>query len=470
MNPLIFADPAFLFCFAPVVLTVHYALPRSWRNGFLLAASVFLYAWGEGRNITVLLASMTMNYAFGLFIGRSGSSRKWLLVFGVAANLLLLSAFKYVAFLIANADVVLGWLGLPALIVPKIRLPIGISFFTFMAISYLVDVYRREVGPERNPASFGLYIAMFPHLMAGPIVRFQDIAAELHGRITPMPEVAQGIRRFVIGLGKKVLIGNTVATTADAVFALSADRLSAPLAWVGLLCYTVQIYFDFSGYSDMAIGLARMLGFHFPENFNYPYISQSLTDFWRRWHISLSTWLRDYLLFPMPVRGGRWKVYRNVLIVFLLCGLWHGAAWHFVLWGLFNGTFLVIERLGLSNILAKSPRAIRHVYALLTVMVGFVLFRAATIPAAGAYVAAMFGLGHAPLAGDDVMRYLPLDVALALAAGMLGSTPLRTWLPRWEVPHLFVPAAEFSALTFVFVFSAAFLSAQTYHPFIYFRF
>ncbi len=331
MNPLIFADPAFLFFFAPLVLTVHYALPRSWRNGFLLAASVLLYAWGEGRNVNVLLASMTMNFAFGILIGCGRSSRGWLLVLGVLANVLLLCAFKYLVFFVLNADVAIAWLGLTPVTVPRIRLPIGISFFTFMAISYLVDVYRREVAPEQNPATFGLYIAMFPHLIAGPIVRFKAIAAELHGRTTPTPEIALGIRRFIIGLGKKVLISNTIAPTADAMFALSADRLSAPVAWLGLVCYTVQIYFDFSGYSDMAIGLARMLGFHFPENFNYPYISQSLTDFWRRWHISLSTWLRDYLFFPLLVRGERWKLYRNVLIVFLVCGLWHGAAWHFVL-------------------------------------------------------------------------------------------------------------------------------------------
>ena len=291
-------------------------------------------------------------------------------------------------------------------------------------------------------------------------MRFADIAEQLHRRTTTMADRADGARRFVIGLGKKVLIGNTVGATADAVFALSASRLNAPLAWLGLLCYTIQIYFDFSGYSDMAIGLARMLGFRFPENFNYPYVAQSIADFWRRWHISLSTWLRDYLFFPLGVRGGRAKLYRNTLIVFLLCGFWHGAAWHYVLWGLFHGAFLVLERTGLSRVLDLAPKPLRHAYALVVIMLGWVLFRAASIPAAGAYFSALAGLGGAG-STEPIVPYLPADVVLALAAGIVASVPLR--LPRW-------PIAEFACVAAVFLASLALTSAQTFKPFIYFRF
>ncbi|MDQ6701101.1 MAG: MBOAT family protein, partial [Acidobacteriota bacterium] len=289
-------------------------------------------------------------------------------------------------------------------------------------------------------------------------------------RIVTMPEAAQGIRRFAIGLGKKVLIGNTVAMTADAIFALPAGRLSASLAWLGALCYTVQIYFDFSGYSDMAIGLAGMLGFRFPENFNYPYVSQSITEFWRRWHISLSTWLRDYLYFPLGRTGNRSKQYRNLLIVFLLCGLWHGAAWHFVIWGLFHGVFRVFERMGLTELLERAPRPVRHSYTLLVVIIGWVLFRAETVANAGAYLAAMFALGKSSSPDFELRRYLPLDVVLALAAGMVGSMPLRLLRPRWEWPHAIADTAEFAALAGIFLLAVAIASAGTYNPFIYFRF
>jgi alginate O-acetyltransferase complex protein AlgI len=310
---------------------------------------------------------------------------------------------------------------------------------------------------------------MFPHLIAGPIVRFEDISEQLHNRAISRADVVEGIRRFVIGLGKKVLIGNTVAVTADAVFALPQERLSTPLAWIGLVCYTIQIYFDFSGYSDMAIGLARMLGFRFPENFNYPYISQSIAEFWRRWHISLSTWLRDYLFFPLGTRG-RGKLYRNALIVFLLCGLWHGPAWHFVIWGLVHGVFRVLERTKFGSVLALAPAAVRHVYALLVIMLGWVLFRAETMAAAGSYLAALFGIGDAPLADPAISRYLPLDVPLAMAAGLIASAPLRIWRPRWKWLLPLAPAAEFAALAGVFVTAVAVVSAGTYSPFIYFRF
>lgn len=466
MNPLSFADPAFLFCFAPVVLTLYFLLPGAWRNGFLLASSLLLYAWGEGRNAGVLLLSIALNHRFGIWIDRALEHRKSVLAAGIAANVLLLVIFKYAGFLAVNAAPVVLWMGLPAITVPKVKLPAGLSFFTFMAISYLADVYRRDAGPEKSLGRFALYLSLFPHLIAGPIVRFADIAGQLRSRTSTMADRVEGARRFVIGLGKKVLIGNTVAPAADAIFGLSAARLSAPLAWVGVLCYAIQIYFDFSGYSDMAIGLARMFGFRFPENFNHPYVSTSISEFWLRWHISLSTWLRDYLFFPLGVRGGRLQLYRNILIVFLLCGFWHGAAWHFVLWGVFHGVFLVFERAGLARLLVRAPTAFRHAYTLVVVMLGWVLFRSASLPGAGTYLAAMFGLSPAPFA-NGVATYLPLDVLLALAAGMLASVPIKSpALPKlgpW-------PAVEYASLAVVFLASLAFASAQTFKPFIYFRF
>jgi alginate O-acetyltransferase complex protein AlgI len=470
MNPLLFTDPAFLFCFAPLVFTLYYVVPRSWQNPFLLVSSLLLYAWGEGSYVAVLLASIVINYGCGLWIGRNGKSSLRVLVLGIAANLLLLAIFKYSVFIVANMDDAIGIVAWRPFTIPKMKLPVGLSFYTFMAISYLVDIYRRRNQEEKRLVTFGTYLALFPHLIAGPIVRFNDIVEQLHHRSTSLPDVAEGIRRFVIGLGKKVLIGNTVAVTADAVFSLPREQLSTPLAWIGLICYTIQIYFDFSGYSDMAIGLARMLGFRFPENFNYPYISQSITEFWRRWHISLSTWLRDYLFFPLGTRGGGVKLARNALLVFLLCGLWHGAAWHFVMWGLFHGVFRILERTRLGSGLRLAPASVRHAYTLFVIMIGWVLFRAETIPAAGSYLAALFGIGHARLANPEITRYLPLDVLLAMLVGIVASAPLRISRPRWKWLLPLVPVAEFAALAGVFVIAVAVASAGTYHPFIYFRF
>ena len=456
MNPLLFTDPAFLFCFAPIVLTLYYVIPPTWRNPYLLACSLILYVWGESKNSGTLLLSIAMNYACGL---RIKPGQRLPLILGVSANLILLAVFKYPAFIVTNINVIVPH----PLPVPKIALPVGLSFFTFMAISYLVDIFRQQTGPERNPITFGTYLAMFPHLIAGPIVRFQDLAAQLHNRTVTAVDITQGIRLFVIGLGKKVLIGNTVAVPADAIFALPTDQLSTPIAWIGAICYTVQIYFDFSGYSDMAIGLARMLGFHFLENFRHPYISQSITEFWRRWHISLSSWLRDYLYLPLQSRSPGLRS-RNTLIVFLLCGLWHGSAWHFVFWGLYHGLFRILERTHFRGHLEAAPAAFRHAYTLLVVIGGWVLFRAGTLPAAGSYLLAMAGLGHAPLADPQPQRYLTLDVVIALLFGVAASAPSSTSLRSLH------PAVQFAALAAMFVTALALTSAQTYNPFIYFRF
>ncbi|HEY4908542.1 MAG TPA: MBOAT family O-acyltransferase, partial [Methylomirabilota bacterium] len=338
-------------------------------------------------------------------------------------------------------------------------------------------VSRRAADGQRDPAAMGLYIVFFPQLIAGPIIRYRDIADQLVHRVVTREAFARGVQRFVIGLGKKMLIANTVAVPADAIFALPPSELTWGLAWLGIACYTLQIYFDFSGYSDMAIGLALLFGFRFPENFNYPYIARSMTDFWRRWHISLSTWFRDYVYVPLGGnRRGPARTFLNLWLVFFLCGLWHGAAWTFVVWGLYHGSFLVLERLGLGRWLEGLWTPARHAYTMLAVMVGWVFFRAESLHQAGGYLAAMAGFATGSGLEQHVGLQLNAIVALALAAGVLGSAPLLPRLARWrrdiatmEV-RVLVEAGRLAGLAVLFVASAMLMAAGTYNPFIYFRF
>src|SRR5260370_36869159 len=323
----------------------------------------------------------------------------------VLTNLLVLIVFKYIHFLTVNFNLILNRFhhSLPE---PSPHLPIGISFFTFMGMAYVIDAYRRQIEAQKQPLRVALYLTLFPHLIAGPIVRYGDIAAEIVERRVGRSEFAEGVRRFVIGLGKKMLIANTVAVTVDLIFKTPFNLMTPAAAWLGIAGYALQIYFDFSGYSDMAIGLARMFGFHFPENFNYPYVAESITDFWRRWHITLSNWLRDYLYFPLGVRHPRWRLYLNLLIVFFLCGLWHGAHWTFVIWGLCHGSFLVFERMGLAKWMAGRARLFRHAYTLLVIMLGWVFFRAETVSDALSFLRVMTGLGHSGTAQYGLSAYL----------------------------------------------------------------
>lgn len=481
---MLFTEPLFLFLFLPLLLPLYYVTPARLRNLVLIAASLVFYLAGEKLFSWVLVLSVLLNYFAARAVdGREGGARRRALAAGVACNLLLLVAFKYTNFFAANLDALLSAARLPTLALSPVHLPIGISFFTFMGISYLVDVYRRQLKAQERLSNFALYITLFPHLIAGPIVRYGDIAGEIVSRRTTRGEFAEGVRRFTVGFGKKMLIANVVALPADKIFALAPQHLTAELAWAGALCYALQIYFDFSGYTDMAVGLARMFGFHFPENFNYPYVSASITEFWRRWHISLSTWFRDYLFFPLGVRRKPWRLYLNLLIVFFLCGLWHGASWNFVAWGLFHGAFLVLERAGLLKLLGRLPAPLRHAYALLVILIGWVLFRAETLSHAVNYLGAMAGLG----AGAEPL-YAPSflfngEVLLALAVGIAGSAPLLPALGRraeslagrlkggvglafeggWRAAHAL-------AVALVFFAAATQSAAATYNPFIYFRF
>ncbi len=483
---MVFSSPLFLFLFLPVVLAGYWLVPRiRGRNLWLLLASLVFYAWGEVVFIFLLLASTGVNYGLGLWVdGEEAPSRRKLAVaVAVAFNLGLLAFFKYADFAVGALNTSLGWLGLASLRAPRVTLPIGISFFTFHALSYVIDVYRRKWTAARDPRDVALYIFFFPQLVAGPILRWSAIAPQLVQRTASRDQFAEGIRRFAGGLAKKMIIANAVAVPADQIFALGPGELSASVAWFGIVCYSLQIYFDFSGYSDMAVGLGKMFGFEFIENFDYPYIAQSMRDFWRRWHISLSTWFRDYLYIPMGGnRGSETRTGFNLLTVFFLCGLWHGASWTFVVWGLYHGAFLVLERTAVGAWLERRPRPIRHSYAVLVFMLGWVLFRADSFSDASTYFGALFGLSPDG-AAQPLARYASREVIWAIAAGVLFSGPI---LPRIEgywaslrrdrSPQVASAleaggiGLEIGIVVLLLVTCAAWLAGGTYNPFIYFRF
>jgi alginate O-acetyltransferase complex protein AlgI len=483
---LLFTEPTFLFLFLPVLLALYFATfsrsHGSYGNWLLLAASVIFYAKG-GREFTwLILVSIAFNYRMAIMIAarKAGTAHAPpLLAFTVGVNLLVLGVFKYANFFADNVNAVLLALHAPSIAIPRVVLPIGISFFTFHAISYVVDVYRGDATAQKSPVHAALYLLLFPQLIAGPIIRYRDIAGQLAMRVVTADDFAHGIRRFVIGLAKKVLVANVVAGPADQVFGLPIAELDPARAWLGIICYTIQIYFDFSGYSDMAIGLGRMFGFRFPENFRWPYVAETVQGFWRRWHMSLSTWFRDYLY--VPLGGNRLtsrRMYVNLVTVFFLCGLWHGASWNFVIWGLFHGAFLVLERLGLADGVKRLWTPLRHVYLLAVVMVGWVFFRAPTLPVAIGYLGALAGARAMTPGAYTLGWYLTPDLVIALIAGALGSTPIVPALAAWRdraaeggrrLALALVPAYT-AALALLLVASIMQIAARTYNPFIYFRF
>lgn len=478
---MVFASPLFLFAFLPLTLLLYYATPTRARNFTLLCVSLLFYAWGEREWVVVMLASIVANWLGAILVDALTGHSQQRKVLGaiVALNLGALLYFKYAGFALENVSALLVRLGASEPL-PKFEqhLPLGISFFTFHAISYVVDVYRRQSRALKNPLDTALYFALFPQLIAGPIIRYHYIEEQLKARGGGLEDLEQGIVRFVIGLAKKVLIANAVARAADQIFALPAEQLSLGVAWLGILAYALQIYFDFSGYSDMAIGLGRMFGFRFPENFAHPYASQSITEFWRRWHISLSTWFRDYVYIPLGGnRGSSGRTYANLVTVFLLCGLWHGASWTFVLWGALHGLFLVVERAGLTKRLSALPAVVQRCYTLLVVLVGWVLFRADDLPHALTFLKAMSGVAALSVPGFPVALYATPAVLLAGALGLLFAFPVpaavtRTFdtrspehLPAWATRALVIVVT-----VLLLCLSAASLAAHTYNPFIYFRF
>jgi alginate O-acetyltransferase complex protein AlgI len=478
----LFTEPTFLFLFLPALLALYYAgRGRVWRNWLLLAASVLFYARGAGAFTGLVLTSIAFNYVAALAVDRwrAVPAGRWVLGGAVAINLIVLLVFKYADFTLENVNVGLSLFGTTPFALPHLLLPIGISFFTFHAISYVVDVYRRDASAQKRPVEAALYLLVFPQLIAGPIVRYRQIATQLTERTANPAEFAYGVRRFIIGLGKKMLIANTLAGPADRIFAMPADEISTAHAWLAVICYTLQIYFDFSGYSDMAIGLGRMFGFRFPENFNYPYIASSVQDFWRRWHMSLSAWFRDYVYIPLGGnRTSTGRLYFNLVLVFFLCGLWHGASWTFVIWGLFHGLFLVIERVGLATRLATLPGAIRHAYLLLVVMIGWVFFRADTLASAIVMLQAMAGAGGTSPTPYSPAWFLTPQVIVTLAAAVVGATPIAAWLSTQRdriaealpARRLVWDVAATLALVVILVGAIAQSAAGTYNPFIYFRF
>jgi alginate O-acetyltransferase complex protein AlgI len=492
----VFSSSLFLFLFLPAVLAAYFAVPRRMHNVVLLLASLLFYAWGEKALVAILALSIVANWGFGLWVVRArGRARRegrgrGVVALAVVFNVGMLVLFKYADWLwslgghaLAALGIVHGAPGPLGHLLPLspfwraalvddsggIRLPIGVSFFTFQATSYVVDVYRRDVEPETNVLNFGMYKALFPQLIAGPIVRYRDVHDQIRNRIVGTDGFAVGIRRFVLGLGKKVLIANTVARTAQAIFVIPRAELTPAVAWLGIVCYTLQIYFDFSGYSDMAIGLGRMFGFRFLENFEHPYVARSITEFWRRWHISLSSWFRDYLYIPLGGnRVSPARTYLNLLVVFLLCGLWHGAAANFVVWGMLHGAFLVVERAGLSRTMERWPSPLRRVYVLLVVMVGWVFFRAQDLSQALAYLGSMSGLNAGYAASWHLDLFLDPPLVAAIVAGIVGSAP---WMRRFAAREgAGIEIAKLGGLAAVLFLSALELGAGSYNPFIYFRF
>jgi alginate O-acetyltransferase complex protein AlgI len=475
---MVFSSVTFLFLFLPVVLLGYFALPNRARNGFLLAASLLFYAWGEPLFVVVMLLSITANHFFGLRVANPGrpAARRWMAL-AVVFNLGMLVLLKYANFIVDNSNALARAFGWPELPWTRIPLPIGISFFTFQAMSYVIDVYRGQVAAQRSWSALALYISLFPQLIAGPIVRYADIAKEIVNRTVTRAGFAAGVRDFLIGLGKKALIANVLAEKADAIFGLSPAALPPGVAWLGLFCYTMQLYFDFSGYSDMAIGLGRMFGFNFLPNFNYPYISRTITELWRRWHISLSTWLRDYLYIPLGGnRAGPARTYRNLAIVFLLCGFWHGASWNFVLWGLYQGVFLIAERLGRATERPFFRSFAGLAYANLAFALSLVMFRCETLAQSAGYYRALVG-AVAPPPGHTVSEFVTPQMLLAAFAAVIGSGPLIPALLRaldrrseqaWAIwaRH----AGGLLALAFILAACSLKIASGTHNPFIYFRF
>ncbi|MBI5037109.1 MAG: MBOAT family protein [Candidatus Kerfeldbacteria bacterium] len=503
---MLFSSPIFLFAFLPIFFIIYFSLrTQRLRNLWLLIVSLIFYTWGEGKLVMIMLLTSGIDYVAGLGIERGfrgifrpraarafitthrSRSQTVFLVLSVVSNLALLGFFKYFNFGIDNLNAIFeffGWQTITLSGMWQIVLPLGISFYTFQSMSYTIDVYRGTVKATTSYIDFMAFVTMFPQLVAGPIVRYEVVARELIDRIVTRNGFAYGIRRFVMGLGKKMLIANLVAVPADAIFALPAEALTAPMTWFGAVCYALQIYFDFSGYSDMAIGMGRMLGFNFLENFNFPYVAKSIRDFWRRWHISLSTWFRDYLYIPLGGnKRSRGRVYFNLLFVFFVTGLWHGSSWNFIVWGLFHGVFLLLERTRFGELLGRVWWPIRQLYVLFVVLIGWVFFRAETLGEAWQFIIAMFRFGTAGQTEYHLGLFVTPVILWAFVAGIIGCTPVIPWLHghirRWweqsahvsgRIIQVSWTTAVFIALAGIFLLTVMHMANDTYNPFIYFRF
>lgn len=468
---MVFSSLFFLFIFLPLVLLLYYLVPHRQRNFILFIASLIFYAWGEPLYIFLMFFSIVVNYTFGLLLAAHRNNKKIslpVLWVAVVTNAGLLCFFKYYDFFLQAINSLQGtsFTGL------NLPLPIGISFYTFQALSYVIDVYRGKVAAQRNFIAFGTYIALFPQLIAGPIVRYQTVSAQLVQRKKGFASFGTGVRRFVTGLGKKVLLANNIGLLWSQIQDVSPSELTTCTAWLGIVAFALQIYFDFSGYSDMAIGLGKMFGFTFPENFRYPYLSQSITEFWRRWHISLGTWFREYIYIPLGGnRSGRPVLYRNLFTVWFLTGLWHGASWNFVFWGLYYGLILALEKAFLLKWLHRTPRFIRHIYAILLILFGWVLFAFDHLPSGFQFLQALLGLNNSGFLDRQALYYFYTHAALIIIA-VLASIP---WVKTLQQKLLkrsatFYNIAVTLTCLLILILATAYLVDTTYNPFLYFRF
>ena len=459
---MVFSSIPFLYYFLPAVLAVYFLTPRKGKNAVLLLASLIFYGWGELRLLPLMAFTILLCYVCGLGIERSRKRKKLWLLASIVISVGLLGVFKYADFFIGSLNTVTG-LKIPLL---HLALPVGISFYTFQCLSYTIDVYRGSVPAQKNLINFGAYVALFPQLIAGPIVRYADIARELEHREHSWDNAAAGLRRFLVGLGKKVILADNFALLIR-LFRQSGEK-SVLFYWMYAVAFTLNIYFDFSGYSDMAIGLGRVLGFHFVENFNYPYLSGSVTEFWRRWHISLGSWFRDYVYIPMGgSRVSRWRWVLNILTVWMLTGLWHGAAWNFVLWGLLFAALLLAEKW--IPVLQRLPGVLRHGYVLLAVVLSFVLFNADSLAQAGQDFAGLFGFGRLSLPSAETLYYLK-SYAVLFVLGILGSTPVVKNAARRIDGTKAGVVLEAAAMLALLIVCTAYLVDGSFSPFLYFRF
>ncbi len=464
-----FSSIAFVFAFLPIVFLIHLIIPSiKVKNIVLLIFSLFFYAWGEPVYFLMMVGSSFVNWLLSLWIEKQDKNKKIAVAISVVVNLLLLTIFKYAGFIVESINL----LPFADLTVPSIRLPIGISFYTFQIMSYIIDVYRDKNNCQKNFFTMLLYVTFFPQLIAGPIVKYHDINEQMAERKVTIDGVACGIRRFIIGLSKKLVLADTAAMVVDSIFLINPGEISGYCAWLGAILYIFQIYFDFSGYSDMAIGLAKMFGFDLLENFNYPYISKSITEFWRRWHISLSTWFREYLYIPLGGnRKGHFKTYINLFIVFLATGIWHGANFTFLIWGIYNGVLIVLERCKIINI---KNRAFSHIYTIFVVIIGFVIFRADNLKYAISFILRMFTPKAFFSGGIDALEFMTPYFIFIVICSIIACIPVLSKIKalkgKNEKIYKFFDKFSYIVVFLLFIICFGVLASNSYSPFIYFRF
>lgn len=469
---MLFNSPIFLFLFLPLVLIAYYISPKRIKNLLLLLASLFFYTWGEGELVVLIFASAVIDYSAGILI--SSGKKKLGLWLSIIFNLGLLFTFKYLNFTLNNVVLVFDVLNISNENIKNFKeivLPLGISFYTFQTMSYTIDVYKGNVKATKNFINFATYVTLFPQLIAGPIIKYKDVAEQLVSRTASPRKIGSGIRRFVLGLAKKMLIANQCAFLADGIFSMPESELTTPLAWLGVVAYSLQIYYDFSGYSDMAIGLGRMFGFDFMENFNFPFISKSIREFWQRWHISLSNWFKEYVYFSLGGnRLGEKRTYLNLLVVFFVTGIWHGASWTFIVWGMLHGLFIILERLRLNSVLSKS-NFLGHFYLISVLLITWPFFRCESISEAWHYLMTMFSFNFKDTP-SFYAYYMTTEVIIGLFTGILFATKIAPYiLATWfKNRNLKFELISYMATILLFILSSFYIAIDAYDPFIYFRF